>query len=117
MAQTPYELLGLKENCSFEDIKHHYRMMAKKFHPDINQTPGSKKMFEAIKAAYEFLMQNHVESIGVQAAKTIRDMVFATKMARAAAKQKAQGKQKPKGVHKMGIKEKSLVGALKRWSS
>lgn len=117
--QTPYELLGLNENCSFEDIKHNYRMLAKKFHPDVNKTPGAERHFEAIRAAHDFLMDNHVEPIGVQASKTIEEIVFASKMRKAAKKQKKTKPPPPppNKTRKVGIREESLVDALKRWSN
>ena len=31
-----YAILGLKPGSSLEEVKHHYRRLAKVFHPDLN---------------------------------------------------------------------------------
>lgn len=49
---TLYEELELTPNCSYEDIKHQYRTLAKIHHPDLG---GDEEKFKRIKFAYEVL--------------------------------------------------------------
>jgi len=49
---TLYDDLELQPDCSFEDIKHQYRTLAKKHHPDLG---GDAEIFKRIKFAYEVL--------------------------------------------------------------
>lgn len=51
-----YNILGLSDGASEDEIKKAYRKLAKKYHPDLN--PGDKKaaaMFLKVKEAYEAL--------------------------------------------------------------
>src|SRR6201998_3312935 len=56
MAQTPYEVLGVKPDTSAEEIRTVYRKLAKQYHPDLN--PGKREAeerFKAVSAAYDLL--------------------------------------------------------------
>jgi DnaJ-class molecular chaperone len=54
--QTPYEVLGVKQDASAAEIRKAYRKLAKEFHPDLNPgKPAAEARFKAITAAYEIL--------------------------------------------------------------
>lgn len=50
-----FEVLNLPTNASLEEIKRRYRILAKKFHPDINKSPGAHEKFIEIDIAYQKL--------------------------------------------------------------
>jgi len=54
MFDDPYKVLGLSPDASDDDVKRAYRLLAKKYHPDMN--PGdahAAKMMNDINAAYD----------------------------------------------------------------
>lgn len=51
MEPSFYEILGVKENTTEEEIKKAYRRIAKKYHPDAN--PGDKEAEKKFKEAAE----------------------------------------------------------------
>jgi DnaJ-class molecular chaperone len=56
MAKNPYEVLGVAQNASDDDIQKAFRRLAKKSHPDLH--PGDKKAedrFKELNAAYDIL--------------------------------------------------------------
>ena len=51
-----YEILGIERTASQEEIKRKYRLLAKKYHPDLNQgDEKSERIFKEINLAYEVL--------------------------------------------------------------
>ena len=54
MIQDPYKVLGLSPDASDEEVKRAYRVLAKKYHPDLNpgDAEAARKMQE-VNAAYE----------------------------------------------------------------
>jgi curved DNA-binding protein CbpA len=60
--KNPYEVLGINENASKEEIKTAYRKLAKKYHPDQYGNNPLKDLAEDkmrdINAAYDYLMKN-----------------------------------------------------------
>jgi len=50
-----YEILGLDERATSDDVKKAYRELAKKYHPDINRSATSEELFKLISEAYEVL--------------------------------------------------------------
>ncbi|EUD65049.1 molecular chaperone DnaJ [Plasmodium inui San Antonio 1] len=53
--QDPYTVLGLSRNATTNEIKKQFRLLAKKYHPDINPSPDAKQKMASITAAYELL--------------------------------------------------------------
>lgn len=51
-----YEILGVKRDAALEEIKHAYRNLVKKFHPDANNySEEAKEQFQEISEAYQVL--------------------------------------------------------------
>ncbi|HWB49654.1 MAG TPA: J domain-containing protein [Stellaceae bacterium] len=56
MAQTPYEILGVKPDASPDEMRKAYRKLAKQLHPDLNPgKPEAEARFKAVTAAYDLL--------------------------------------------------------------
>lgn len=60
--QNPYEVLGIKEGASEEEIKAAYREQVKKYHPDRHQDNPlyelAEEKLQEINEAYDYLMKN-----------------------------------------------------------
>ncbi|MCX6334651.1 MAG: DnaJ domain-containing protein [Bacteroidia bacterium] len=54
-----YQILGLPDKASIDDIKKAYRQKARLYHPDINHSPEAKDLFILATEAYDFLIANH----------------------------------------------------------
>ncbi len=56
MIDDPYKVLGLEADASADDIKKAYRLMAKKYHPDLNpDDPEIHEKMNAVNEAYDML--------------------------------------------------------------
>ncbi len=58
MTQEPdfYEILGIPQNASLDDIKRAYRTLARQYHPDAQNAPASTSLlFRQVQEAYEVL--------------------------------------------------------------
>jgi curved DNA-binding protein CbpA len=53
-----FSILGLPEQATSEDVKRAFRMLAKKWHPDVNKDPAAQRRFIEINEAYEFLIDD-----------------------------------------------------------
>ena len=55
----PYEVLGLKQGASEEEVKKAYKTLAKKYHPDVTgNDPAAAKKMQEINSAYDAII-NH----------------------------------------------------------
>jgi curved DNA-binding protein CbpA len=57
---THYEILGLKESASEEEIVCMYRRLAKQYHPDMKS--GNAEQFKKISESYQVLADNRLRS-------------------------------------------------------
>ena len=50
-----YQTLGVAREASADDVKHAYRRLARKYHPDLNKEPEAEARFKELGEAYEVL--------------------------------------------------------------
>lgn len=50
-----YAVLGVDKKASQDDIKHAYRRLARKFHPDVSKEANAEEKFKNVQEAYEVL--------------------------------------------------------------
>ena len=50
-----YDLLGLTENCTLDELKQAYRRRAMELHPDRNKHPNAAEQFIQVQQAFEYL--------------------------------------------------------------
>jgi len=50
-----YDVLNIRSNASTEEIKHSYKILAKKYHPDLNGEDTAREDFLLIYEAYSTL--------------------------------------------------------------
>ncbi|QCD97338.1 molecular chaperone DnaJ [Vigna unguiculata] len=53
--QNHYAVLGVTRTATAVEIKRAYRLLARKFHPDVSKDPHSAELFKSIRHAYEVL--------------------------------------------------------------
>ncbi|MCH7850211.1 MAG: DnaJ domain-containing protein [Nanoarchaeota archaeon] len=57
--KDPYEILGVSREADLKEIKHAFRVLAHKYHPDMHNGDQDKaKLFIEVKAAYKFITSN-----------------------------------------------------------
>ncbi|XP_057818010.2 uncharacterized protein LOC131031023 isoform X2 [Cryptomeria japonica] len=58
-----YSILNVSKTASNQDVKAAYRKLARKYHPDMNKSPGAEEKFKKIGAAYEVLSDERKRSL------------------------------------------------------
>jgi len=58
-----YEILNIKIDASAENIKHSFRILSKKYHPDLNKDSSAKNKFILIYEAYSILIDSEKRNI------------------------------------------------------
>lgn len=56
-SNTLYQILGVKQTATDEEIKSAFRRMAKQWHPDVCKEPDASEMFMRIQEAYRILSE------------------------------------------------------------
>lgn len=50
-----YKMMGLSRDATQDQIKHAYRKLVRKYHPDVSKEPEAEKHFKEVQEAYEVL--------------------------------------------------------------
>ncbi|OAY83055.1 Chaperone protein DnaJ [Ananas comosus] len=76
-----YVTLNLRRNATLQEIKSSYRSLARKYHPDMNKSPGAEEKFKEISAAYEMRRKGLYTIVMVKRAckETMEDQMLAHK--------------------------------------
>jgi len=51
----PYQVLGLDKSASDDEVKHRYRELVNKLHPDKSGTQGTNFLFQMVMGAFELI--------------------------------------------------------------
>lgn len=57
-----YEVLGISQDASKQDIKKAYRKLARQYHPDVSEEENAQEKFKEVKEAYETLSDDQKRS-------------------------------------------------------
>lgn len=52
------QLFALSDDATSDEIKKRYRLLAKKYHPDVNKSPYANETFVLLQEAYDYLISN-----------------------------------------------------------
>uniref|UniRef100_A0A453ILN9 J domain-containing protein n=1 Tax=Aegilops tauschii subsp. strangulata TaxID=200361 RepID=A0A453ILN9_AEGTS len=58
-----YATLNVRRDATLKEVKSAYRTLARKYHPDMNKSPGAEEKFKEISAAYEVLSDKEKRSL------------------------------------------------------
>ncbi|KAJ1298179.1 hypothetical protein BS78_01G434100 [Paspalum vaginatum] len=58
-----YATLNIRRDATLQEVKAAYRTLARKYHPDMNRSPGAEEKFKEISAAYEILSDQDKRSL------------------------------------------------------
>lgn len=57
-----YQTMEIKRTASGDEIKHAYRRLARRFHPDVSDDPDGETKFKALAEAYRTLKQRDLRA-------------------------------------------------------
>ncbi len=60
---NPYQVLGLAPDATNEEIRRTYRSLARKYHPDMNTSPGAEDRFKELAQAFSILTNSGRRSL------------------------------------------------------
>ncbi|MFN8373836.1 MAG: J domain-containing protein [Anaerolineae bacterium] len=55
--QSYYEILGVDEDASYEIVRKAYRLLARRYHPDLNKSPNATARMQQINEAYDAIVE------------------------------------------------------------
>ncbi len=82
-----YKILGLKNSATVDDVKRAYRILARRYHPDINPNQSASARFREIQEAYQILSDPDKRQLYDATAEAYQKKVFEARL-----KSYAQGK-------------------------
>ncbi|UTW62095.1 DnaJ domain-containing protein [bacterium SCSIO 12741] len=93
MYQRYYRILGVTPEASLEEIKKAYRILARQYHPDSSNDPGTREKFIEVTLAYERILERRKRPLSyrIQSKKTIRKKVRKARKSRIHPRDRAAG--------------------------
>jgi DnaJ-class molecular chaperone len=112
--KTHYQILGLSAAASAEEIRRAYRVLARRYHPDVNPGKSSEERFKEIAQAYAILSDpTKRKSYDADLEKRLDDNAYASTFERAHAAYQRAGKFQSTGSTKASAASGSRTGSAR----